>query len=490
MIHGTGAIHPEAEDPHSRPLRARRLRTEDLKLALTAQGVHGSFGAFHGLVEDLSNHGVAVVLKAGAGRAHLFLCGDRVESLAVHQELEQLHRGAALIRRLERRGSDLVMGLELDPEALDLSSVHHLSSRTSARDRWRAARSEGAHEGTSPGFRAWLFDLRMHLETAKQFLDLEERGLDHVDLLSRQRIRHDLLEALAPEVIARMDEAGRQLHALVDGLDPSEHEAHRRLLRQRLVPLLSASPFLRRAFEKPLGYAGDFEMMNMLYRDHAEGDSLFGQVLNIWATQTPVAQANINRLELIGRCIHDSLLGAKGRLKVMSIGCGPAREVQELLTHAPQLGRFLDVGLIDQGEGAIAHCESVLAPLAAKTGARFHFHRESIRRFLAVRESERTFGKRNLIYSGGLFDYLGDRAYKVLLQVLYDALVPGGRLLLGNVAAHNPSRWAMEYFVDWMVIHRSAEELRALASHLKPKPLEISVQSEPSGVNLFLHVVK
>ncbi len=490
MIHGTGAIHPEAEDPRSRPLRARRLRTEDLKLALTAQGVHNAYGAFHGPVEDLSNHGVAVLLKAGAGRSHLLLCGDRVESLAVHQELEQLHRGAALIRRLERRGSDLLMGLELDPEALDLSGVYHLSSRTSARDRWRAARSEGAHEGTSPGFRAWLFDLRMHLETAKQFLDVEERGLDHADLLSRQRVRQDLLEALAPEIIARMDQAGAQLHDLVNGLDPSGHEAHRRLLRQRLVPLLSASPFLRRAFEKPLGYAGDFEMMNMLYRDHAEGDSLFGQVLNIWATQTPVAQANINRLELIGRCIHDSLLGAKGRLKVMSIGCGPAREVQELLRHAPELGRLLDVGLIDQGEGAIAHCESVLAPLAAKTGARFHFHRESIRRFLTVRESERTFGKRSLIYSGGLFDYLGDRAYKVLLQVLYDALVPGGRLLLGNVAAHNPSRWAMEYFVDWMVIHRSAEELRALASHLKPKPSEISVQAEPSGVNLFLHVVK
>ncbi|MBS1784286.1 MAG: class I SAM-dependent methyltransferase [Acidobacteria bacterium] len=490
MIHGTGAIRPEAEDPRSRPLRARRLRAEDLKLALTAQGTHGAYGAFHGPVEDLSNHGVAVLLKSGAGRSHLFLCGDRVESLAVHQELEQLHRGAALVRRLERRGSDLLVGLELDPEALDLSGVYHLSSRTSARERWQAARRESAHEDTLPEFRAWLFDLRMHLETAKQFLDMEERGLDQADLLTRRQARQDLLDALAPEIIGRMDQAGDRLRDLVDGLDAAGHEAHRRLLRQRLVPLLSASPFLRRAFDKPLGYAGDFEMMNMLYRDHAEGESLFGQALNIWATQTHVAQANINRLELIGRRIHDGLLSAKGRLKVMSIGCGPAREVQELLHHAPELGRLLDVGLIDQGEGAIAHCESVLAPLAASTGARFHFHRESIRRFLTVRESERTFGKRNLIYSGGLFDYLGDRAYKVLLQVLYDALVPGGRLLLGNVAAHNPSRWAMEYFVDWMVIHRSAEELRALASHLKPKPSEITIEAEPSGVNLFLHVMK
>jgi extracellular factor (EF) 3-hydroxypalmitic acid methyl ester biosynthesis protein len=466
------------------------LRPEDLKLALTAQGTHASFGAFHGVVEDLSNHGVAVLLQAVAGRAHLFLCGDRVEPLAIHQELEQLHRGAALVRRVERRGSDLLLGLELDPEALDLSNVYHLSSRASARDRWQEAYKEGSHDGTSPEFRAWLFDLKMHLETAKQFLDLEEKALEPADLLTRQRGRQDLLDALAPVVIDRMDDAGERLRELVDGLDAAGHDAHRRLLKQRLVPLLSESPFLRRAFEKPLGYAGDFEMMNMLYRDHAEGDTLFGQALNIWATQAPVAQANINRLELIGERIREGIASTKGRLRVMSIGCGPARELQELLETSPELGKSLDVGLIDQGEDAITHCERVLGPLAAKTGAKLRFHRESIRRFLTVRESERTFGHRHLIYSGGLFDYLGDRAYKVLLQVLYDALLPGGTMLLGNVASHNPSRWAMEYFVDWTVIHRSPEELKALADHLKPRPSEVRVEAEASGINLFLQVVK
>lgn len=490
LIQGTGAIRPLPEDSHSRTLRARRLRPEDLKLSLTAQGSHASFGTFHGVVEDLSNHGVAVLLRAEAGRAHLILLGDRVESLAVHQELEQLHRGAAIIRRVERRGSDLLLGLELDPEALDLSSVYHLSSRASARDRWQEALKEGSHDGTSAAFRAWVFDLRMHLETAKRFLDLEEEALEQADLLTRQQGRRDLLDALAPEIISHMDQAGERLGELVGGLDAAGHDTHRRLLKQRLVPLLSESPFLRRAFEKPLGYAGDFEMMNMLYREHAEGPSLFGQALNIWATQTPVAQANINRLELIGRHIREGLAGAKGRLRVLSVGCGPARELQELLEASPELGRSLEVGLIDQGEDAITHCERVLAPLAARTGARLKFHRESIRRFLAVRESQRAFGRRHLIYSGGLFDYLGDRAYKVLLQVLYDALEPGGRLLLGNVASHNPSRWTMEYFVDWSVIHRSPEELQSLAAGLAPAPAGIRVEAEPSGINLFLHVVK
>jgi len=483
-------LQPEPDASHSRPLRARRLRAPDLKLALRAQATHGALGSFEALVEDLSSHGLAMVVRGQADSQPLVLWGDRLEGLVLSQDGEPFHHGGALVRRVERRGADLLLGIELDPEPLDLGRVYRLASRANARERWQGALRESAHDETSPAFKGWLFDLRLHLETAKQFLDLEEKAVATADLYTKQRARQDLLEALAPDVIARMDRAGQELHGLVNGLDPAAHEAHRRLLKQRLVPLLEESPFLRRAFEKPLGYAGDFEMMNMLYRDHAEGETLFGQALNLWATQAPVARANINRLAFISARIREAIAGTKGRLKVTSIGCGPAQELQNLLESAPELGPRLEVALIDQGEEAITHCERTLGPLAARTGAKVKFHRESIRRFLTVRHAERTFGHRHLIYSGGLFDYLGERAYKVLLQVLYDALLPGGLLLLGNVGAHNPSRWAMEYFVDWVVIHRTPGELKALAASLRPAPSEIRIEAEPSGVNLFLHVVK
>ena len=483
-------LPPDPEPAHSRPLRARRLRAPDLRLSLRARATHGALGAFEGQVEDLSSHGLAMIVRGMAQSQPLILWGDRLDGLTITQENEHLHQGGGLIRRVERHGPDLLLGIELDPESLDLGRVYRLSSRASARERWKEALREGAHDETSPAFKGWLFDLRLHLETAKQFLDLEEKALATADLYTKQRARLDLLDALAPEIIARMDRAGQELHALVNGLDPAAHESHRRLLKLRLVPLLGESPFLRRAFEKPLGYAGDFEMMNMLYRDHAEGATLFGQALNLWATQAPVAKANINRLSFIVSCLREAVSGAEGRLKVTSIGCGPAQELVDLLESSPELGPRLEVALIDQGEDAITFCERTLGPLAARTGAKVKFHRESIRRFLTVREAGRTFGHRHFIYSGGLFDYLGDRGYKVLMQVLYDALLPGGRLLLGNVAAHNPSRWAMEYFVDWVVIHRTQEELKALAAALHPAPSEIRIEAESSGVNIFLHVVK
>jgi hypothetical protein len=97
-------------------------------------------------------------------------------------------------------------------------------------------------------------------------------------------------------------------------------------------------------------------------------------------------------------------------------------------------------------------------------------------------------GERELIYSAGLFDYLDTRMFSRISSVLFEALVPGGLLAIGNVAAQNPSRWVMEYFSEWFLIHRTPEQLLALVDDLEPTPQQIMVDAEPSGVNLFLLV--
>ena len=125
---------------------------------------------------------------------------------------------------------------------------------------------------------------------------------------------------------------------------------------------------------KPLGYAGDYEMMNMLYRDHAEGDSLFGRALNLYAAQEGAARANINRLEYLSKKIR-AAIEVRGRVRVASIGCGPARELSVLLQESPELGPYIDVALIDQEERVLTYCERTLSPIAMRTGAKVHFER-------------------------------------------------------------------------------------------------------------------
>jgi extracellular factor (EF) 3-hydroxypalmitic acid methyl ester biosynthesis protein len=173
-------------------------------------------------------------------------------------------------------------------------------------------------------------------------------------------------------------------------------------------------------------------------------------------------------------------------VRIVSVGSGPAHEVYSFLATRPELGARLDVALIDQEERAIAHCERTLAPLAARTGARVRVIKASARRLLTDQKLGDALGTSDLVYSAGLFDYLADRSFSALLAVLYGAVERGGTLLVGNVAAHNPDRWAMEYFTEWFLYHRSEEELCAQARALAPAPSSFHVEAEPTGVNLFL----
>lgn len=255
------------------------------------------------------------------------------------------------------------------------------------------------------------------------------------------------------------------------------------------------APLMRRALDKPLGYAGDYEMMNMLYRDPAEGESLFGKAWNICFAEEPAAVANRNRIAYLGALIRRTIADrADGRVRIASLGCGPARRSRCCSSSRRSSGRAsrsrFEVALIDQEERAIEHCEHTLAPLAAATGARIHAIHERLRALMPRGSLSHKLGRCALIYSAGLFDYLEDRTFRRLVSVLFDALTPGGLVAVGNVAADNPSRWIMEYFTEWFVIHRAPADLLRLAGDVRRSATSMAVDSEPTGVNLFLRITR
>jgi extracellular factor (EF) 3-hydroxypalmitic acid methyl ester biosynthesis protein len=332
-------------------------------------------------------------------------------------------------------------------------------------------------------FEVWLGDLEAYLSAARE---------DSIRREERRCAEDEILGRLAPCLVARMNRASADLHALDPHLPAAERPRLQRLCREVLGRFFAASPFMHRATTKPLGYAGDYEMMNMLYRDHEEGATPFGRAMNRYATQEAAARATINRIDLLVGLLCDEIEG-RGRsrlspyLRIASVGCGPAFEVQQLLTRYPGLGSAVDITLIDQEEEAIAQCEGVIGPLATRTGAKLTTVRQSLRTLIAADARLEDY---DLVYSAGLFDYLSDRVFRSVLRFLYDALAPGGRLAVGNFAAGNPSRQAMEYFSDWVLIHRTREDLLAFADDLRPTPSSVAVVSEPLGVNLFLTVRK
>ena len=480
----------------SQKLRALRHRACEFGVGpIACTAWHPSFQVVSGLVENLSMGGLCVRLP-GAVTLGTMEVDDWL--LSVHVSLqtgEVICHSDAVVRHVLIDGEDLVIGVQIKKGVVDLPLLYERQTRYRFASRCDQAERVADATRILPQFKEWVSDLRNYLERMRTFLDQEEAALESEDLFSRDQIVAQYLGEVAPRIIARVQTASHQMGPMLGSLSDDEHAAHRAYAQHHLRELFLQSPFVRRAHKKPLGYAGDYEMMNMLYRpSHAEGCSLFGRVLNMCTTSEIAARANVNRISFLQDKIRAAVrahsAGGKNRIRIASVGSGPAREIEDLLTNEPHLGPLLDVMLIDQDVRAIAYCERRLVPLAESTGAQLHFVRESVRRLLCGGRLGYTMGARQLIYSAGLFDYLSDRSFVALLSALYEGAEEGGQILVGNVDQSNPTRYFMEYFAEWFLIHRSRPQLLDKAKLLRPLPAEVRVEAEPLGVNLFLVVQK
>jgi len=239
-----------------------------------------------------------------------------------------------------------------------------------------------------------------------------------------------------------------------------------------------------RFFHKPLGYAGDFEMMNMLYRNESLGDTLFGQALSRVILDCDGARAVRHRAQyLVGKVTAAATCGEPDRpARILSVAAGPAMELQLILRKDPALLRAgrAEITLLDQDAGALRHAREQIEALAARARVEVTLRclNSSIRTVIA----EGLHGSYDLIYSAGLFDYLKDRTARAAGVRLVAALAPGGTAVIGNFGDANPSRPLMELFTDWPLLHRSASDLRRLFGDIGSS---MTIEQETTGVNLF-----
>ena len=351
----------------------------------------------------------------------------------------------------------------------------------------RSLKPEGA-EGASE-FRLWVTELASFFERVQRSLSEEEAALSTCDRAAREVGREELLKVASAAIARRMQSVNADLGRFLGDPANADLAQRRAFLEQSVGRFFDCSPFLHRAKSKPLGYAGDYELMNMLSRDGCEGASLFGKAMNLYATQQASARANVNRIGYLSDKIKHAIDSKpSARVRVVGIGCGPAKELERFLTEHSSLGERLEVALLDHEPGAIAQCERTLGPLALATGAQVRFLQASARRLLTDGAIAGCLANSDLVYSPGLFDYLADRSFSALLSVLYRSLSADGSLVIGNVAADSPDRYVLAYLANWYLHHRTADDLLRLASQLTPSPRDQRVEVEASGVNLFLVV--
>lgn len=229
---------------------------------------------------------------------------------------------------------------------------------------------------------------------------------------------------------------------------------------------------------KPHGYAGDFEIIDRIYRRHMSDDP----VLHKWdefAHTSQATQAVRNRkdyfLDLLRRL--DNADCPQTNLHVLNVASGPGRDLFEFLVASPQTRLRFDC--VENDPKAIAYASELCGDFLDL----ITFHECNAFLF----ESPTRF---QLVWSAGLFDYFNDRYFKALLEQLYEMVDAGGELVIGNFSDDNSTRPYMELVCEWFLEHRSREHLIQLAQECGIERDLIRVGEEGEGVNLFLHIRK
>jgi extracellular factor (EF) 3-hydroxypalmitic acid methyl ester biosynthesis protein len=155
----------------------------------------------------------------------------------------------------------------------------------------------------------------------------------------------------------------------------------------------------------------------------------------------------------------------------MSLGSGPAREVELFLAGSGLKSGRAEFTLIDQEQAALRYAVEKTYPHVLNTNgqARVQCLNMSFTDILRATGTLGSLPPQDLIYSVGLIDYLADRRAFALVRRLYETLAHGGTLIVGNMNKTPLSNlWPMEFITDWSLYYRDEAEMLSWTEGLEP----------------------
>lgn len=409
-----------------------------------------------------------------------------------------VYSGRAVIANLVNTGIMLICEASLSDEGwidIDILSPAQNKNRL-LEDFAEFLRETEKNYTVSPDFKLVVADMHTLLSDLRRWMEQVELGVRSLPSGDRIQAERETIKKLEEPILPAIAPLLLRFENTASSIVPELQPVHRSYIKRQLHPLVLCSPFIYRTYQKPLGYAGDYEMVSMMLRDPYEGSSMFAKVLNRLFLDTAPVVAHRNRIIYLKQRLHEETerMAQQGKVaRIFNLGCGPAQEIQNFLIDDPLCDNS-DFLLLDFNDETITNTSRELESLRTRHRRRTGIKLEKRSVHQILKESTRTGagfepGSYDVVYCAGLFDYLSDRICRRLLEVFYDLVAPGGLLIATNVDSSNPSRNWMEYVLEWHLVYRDKEGFTKIAPD--KAPLEaINVKADETGVNIFLEVRK
>lgn len=237
------------------------------------------------------------------------------------------------------------------------------------------------------------------------------------------------------------------------GDQEQELRAAQKAFRNAIAPWFDKSWFMERGKTKPKGYPGDYIMLSAIYERLPKSPGL-GGYLDQYILASALGRAVPGRMRAVKQFLVEELARRDGEVSILDIACGPCREFVDGLEHGPNVHPKITV--VDSDQETL---DFVAHSVSGVNGApELNCVRHNALKIKSAKRNVERFGRPNIIYSVGLFDYIPDRLLIPMLQGLRETLADDGVLYLAFKDADRYDKSPYQWMQDWFFFQRTVDD--------------------------------
>ncbi len=334
-------------------------------------------------------------------------------------------------------------------------------------------------------------EFHYYLKTVKKEVDSIEKNIETLDYEVRTKYLQKFKENFNEKFKKFLKNVNDEFCKFQSHPDMDEKSFYLKYAQDMVTPYFAKVGIGKRAVTKPLGYAGDYEMMNQIYRKKIDSGTLFDNLMNSALVESRCGESVRYRRELLAGIFSERYksLPKQEKIKSLSVACGPAKEIQDFVDREDKhmINKF-EFDLLDLDKFALKYAQSKIYEKMIKkdTFAPLRLINHNVIHLAMGKIESLPINEYDLIYSAGLYDYLDVKLSKLLTRELFKSLKPGGRLIIGNFSSKNPEKVFLDLMLDWFLLHKSDDEMKVIA----PEGAEVKLQHDPNNVIVYMTIIK
>ncbi len=327
--------------------------------------------------------------------------------------------------------------------------------------------------GFARHFRDYLFDLTELRDS------LKKGKADREEILSR-------VSAMTDDIVVRGEELKKEL------ADEKLISEIKKVFRNLASSWAFNSRIVYRGFEKPKGYPGDFETLEIIYDERIiSSEDELGFFFDVYFLNNPYAKAVRERKNKLREIVEDVLREKEGKISILNLACGACKEIRDICSDpSTDLdGKEVFFYCLDWDREALDFSREKLKN--APVNLHLEFMEENVLNFIRRKGFYDKVGKQDLIYSIGLADYFTDRILKTMIGNAFYGLKKGGSFVIAHKDkdisfSHLPPEW----FCDWTFYQRNEKDVLDLIKSVELEGVKISSVRDKTGDIFFFILTK